>query len=101
MTLYEAGGPAFPTMIELDHCNGPTHAIGITVLDYFAAKALQGMLTQHSGEVNIEGGTSIDPLNHCCTNASRMATAREAYDLAAAMIAERDKRFTDQVEDEA
>ena len=41
MSDIETGGPAFPTTKPLDSWGDPNQ--GMTLRDYFAAKALQGM----------------------------------------------------------
>lgn len=56
-----------------------TGGTAITVLDYFAAAALQGMLAEN-------GGGALDNKN----------LAACAYTVAQAMLKERDKRFTPQ-----
>ena len=63
------GGPAFPTTKPLDGWGDPN--AGMTLRDYFAAKAMQGMLMRGYG--NIEH-LPVD-----------------AYAFADAMIAEREK----------
>jgi hypothetical protein len=46
MSEIKDGGPAFPRNI-LDHGHGVTtvHESGMTLRDYFAAKAMQGLIT--------------------------------------------------------
>jgi hypothetical protein len=66
----ETGGPAFPT--NSTHHDGYYGGLGITLRDYFAAKAMQGLV----------GASQIFP---------RAAIAEHAYLMADAMIAERDK----------
>jgi hypothetical protein len=66
---HDTGGPAFPQDILGEQCHG------MTLRDYFAAKALQGMLAnQHQ----FQAGDSA-------------MFARDAYEIADAMIAERRK----------
>ena len=66
------GGPAFPFK-----CQGPTTGpetyYGMTLRDYFAAAALQGLIA--SGRDYIEWKTAV----------------RQAHELADAMLAEREK----------
>ena len=66
-------GPAFP-VLELDQVTGHIHAqhMGVTVRDYFAGKALVGMMAIPSGD-------------------SPSATAAYAFHMADAMMAERNK----------
>lgn len=68
MSEKETGGPAFP---GVDYANqfGKKNPEGMTLRDYFAAKALQGIL--------FEGLTENE-------------TARHAYELADAMLAARE-----------
>jgi hypothetical protein len=89
MSTKNYGGPAFP--VELDNSNGqePTTGFygsedlppgmvaaypGLSTRDYFAAKAMQGMLA-----CQFQPQSGPDML------------ARDAYTVADAMIAERDK----------
>lgn len=36
------GGPAFPVQPVAGNCGGPEQSVGISMRDYFAAKAMQG-----------------------------------------------------------
>ena len=46
MSMMDTGGPAFPRVVEQP--NGYMKAVeGMTLRDYFAAKAMQAMLTKH------------------------------------------------------
>lgn len=67
----DTGGPAFPT--ESEHQSGASryHYEGMTLRDYFAAKALQGILSD----------PTVDNMADCL--------AKIAYELADAMINER------------
>ena len=69
MTKKNDGGPAFPPMHDPD-----THASGMTLRDYFAAKAMQGMYAADSS-------SSVIPLE---------SKVRQAYAAADAMLAERE-----------
>ena len=70
------GGPAFPVNTENKHEAGACFPHeGMTLRDYFAAKAMQGMIT----------GT------HMWADHEDEDLARSAYDFADAMIAERNK----------
>ncbi|MBN9117492.1 MAG: hypothetical protein J0I36_20050 [Pandoraea sp.] len=44
MTTIKNGGPAFPWCGDLNDC--PTINLGMTLRDYFAAKAIQGLLAR-------------------------------------------------------
>ena len=81
MSEIKDGGPAFPRNI-LDHGHGvtTTHESGMTLRDYFAAKAMQGLLA--SG---------------WCAEARELApgvgeqdVAKDAYLMADAMLKARD-----------
>lgn len=68
----DTGGPAFPRVVEQP--NGYTQAVeGMTLRDYFAAKAMQGYMS-------IPGG--VNP----------KWDARLAYEIADAMLVERSKQ---------
>jgi hypothetical protein len=70
MSNTNTGGPAFPIVIEHEKY---VHAEGMTLRDYFAAKALQGMLAENGG------------------GAVRNETLAEfAYDIADAMLKARE-----------
>ena len=44
MSKTNTGGPAFPTTKPLEHCGDPNQ--GMTLRDYFAAKAMVSILSQ-------------------------------------------------------
>lgn len=44
-TLIKGGGCAFPFSIEIDDNKSMAYSHGMTLRDYFAAKAMQGLLT--------------------------------------------------------
>lgn len=67
MSEYKTGGPAFPTV-----GSQYSHEEGMTLRDYFAAKAMQSF---------IEIGTTFDS-----------SVARDSYRYADAMLAEREKQ---------
>jgi hypothetical protein len=68
------GGPAFPSPPS-QHSNGfYSTGNGMTLRDYFAAAALQGFMAAHTS-----GGCLVDDLY-----------AKYAYDLADAMLKQRD-----------
>jgi hypothetical protein len=71
----QTGGPAFPAPLDtamMAALTPSTGALGMTLRDYFAAKALQGMCAQ----VDMWG----------CT---RQELAKTAYEMADLMLAER------------
>lgn len=51
MTNQQNGGPAFPTSEEHGFNSG---APGMTLRDYFAAKAMQGIVSSIAGEGNYQ-----------------------------------------------
>lgn len=80
MSGKDNGGPAFPPNAgwrDNDH-----ECRGLTVRDYFAAKAMQGMI--------INGGYDYEETESNSTARSRLVAA-DAYRYADAMLAERDK----------
>jgi hypothetical protein len=70
MSDTDNGGPAFPTH-EFHH-NQMMPVGGMTLRDYFAAKAMQGYIASHSGP-------------ECCTPDYEQ-TAQESYAFADAML---------------
>lgn len=79
------GGPAFPISEEILRLPNPGHAMGMTLRDYSAAKAMQGMyandaLLNRYGALRDSQG--IDPDD---------AVSMQAYAAADAMLAERAK----------
>ena len=67
MSNTDTGGPAFPTTKPLEHWGDPNQ--GMTLRDYFAAKAMQSMAQKYSHEGDI---------------------SRNAYKVADAMLKARD-----------
>lgn len=78
--MNDPGGSAFPTP-DIYHPDGQVQygELGMTLRDYFAAKALQGMITTAASPALL-GMNGAEPL-----------IAQAAYKLADAMIAERNK----------
>ena len=72
------GGPAFPNHEVSLGSMGLSREAGMSLRDYFAAAALQGFAA-HNG------------LNICGPNNGAYNVARMAFEVANAMIAERDK----------
>ena len=70
MSDTNTGGPAFPTTKPLEHWGDPNQ--GMTLRDYFAAKAMQGDLI---------AGVHPDDFNRC---------AHRAYAIADAMLKARE-----------
>ena len=78
------GGPAFPT-VEANYHNENMRSEGISIRDYFAAKALAGMLADRANIERfdvISNQELVDP-------EALMATA--AYQMADAMLKVREK----------
>lgn len=71
MTTPNDGGPAFPH--DLGHLDAP-YTGGLSVRDYFAAKALQGWMATYGEH------------RHPASDGSCDITAKWAYDLADAML---------------
>jgi hypothetical protein len=69
MNTKDDGGPAFPAM----HYDLSPHEHGLSVRDYFAAKAMAALIVAHAAEGDSKG------------------FARYAYGMADAMIKERAK----------
>lgn len=69
MSAHKDGGPAFP-FVDNDHCDGDS---GMSLLDWFAGQALAGLLA-----------------NNEYRETSKFC-ARDAYEFARAMLAERAK----------
>lgn len=73
MSAHDNGGPAFPVNTANEGGEGACYsAYGMSLRDYFAAKAMQGIMTASS-----EGGYLADEV------------AREVYAMADAMLAAR------------
>jgi hypothetical protein len=69
--------PAFPTQWDSRHQPESTTEFGMTLRDYFAAKAMQGLLTSPQMYEDVNDNKSC---------------AKRAYDIADAMLAERSKQ---------
>lgn len=79
------GGPAFPQSVSLpstpDFYTSGTASVGMSLRDYFAAKALDGLLSK---ELFLRGAVLQDA--HMSSSISK-----SAYEVADAMLAERNK----------
>jgi len=76
------GGPAYPT-------NGPDNGVygaGMSLRDYFAAKAMQGLCANPGGPFQ-----RSDRCGWAITNCTTDQIAEEAYGLADAMLAARER----------
>jgi hypothetical protein len=78
MSNTNTGGPAFPTTKPLEHWGDPNQ--GMTLRDYFAAKALPAIYKDTCECARVEG-QSVD---------WRDEVAAEAYDMADAMLKARE-----------
>lgn len=92
MTEKTTGGPAFPGPYVNE--NGALEALwkqgGMTLRDYFAAKALQGLLAmERSGEYFTEEGVEAGPNEDGTLFAHTEFIADEAYSIADRMLAAR------------
>jgi hypothetical protein len=77
MSFEKTGGPAFPSMRDMRHNPDFDQEEGMSLRDYFAAKAMQG-------DVSRVGYYAIgNKMNHA---------AMIAYAMADAMLAEREKK---------
>jgi hypothetical protein len=76
MSDKQDGGPAFPFPVSDAMPTGGTRQPGMTLRDYFAAKALQGFLPNYHTERSQDGDEAL---------------AKLAYRMADAMIAARAK----------
>lgn len=79
------GGSAFPCEGE-GHGDPRYHTPGMTLRDWFAGQALAGLLANSGGPIQSNGMSGWS-----YTNCGPDSVAREAYDAADAMIAERSK----------
>jgi len=79
------GGQAFPSTFEIDRGDGKPREVhiscGMSLRDYFAGQVIPHVLTGNITAI-VHGGASQEP----------DAMARDAYKLADAMIAEREKK---------
>lgn len=87
MTTKETGGPAFPTLDYITPDRVATNQEGMTLRDYFAAKALPTVATGH-----MQGYTDNDGrLLWYLPSNTFTSVAADAYAMADAMLAVRDK----------
>ncbi len=77
------GGPAFPNSVHPEHGYGPVASVqeGMTLRDYFAAKVLNGLLSDYTTAENMEGNGDT----------RFVEWAQIAYEFADAMLKARDK----------
>lgn len=80
MANPDDGGPAYPAVFPpemFDPRGDNRHVFGMSVRDFFAAAALQGIMSSHH-----PGSGQVDWQNHA---------ARDAYSMADAMLRQRHK----------
>jgi hypothetical protein len=73
MSNTNTGGPAFPTTKPLEHWGDPNQ--GMTLRDYFAAKAMQGFMANKSNPMHYQPETDAQ---WAYMIADAMLKAREA-----------------------
>ena len=90
MTHKNTGGPAFP-LVELDRQTGNVcdQNFGMTLLDYFAGQALNGVIKNWG--IYHRKASGGDGLGNEFTPENMELMAEDAYALADAMIKERNK----------
>ena len=78
MSNTDTGGPAFPHTVEYkgSECGGVVPHGGMTLRDYFAAKAMQGELASQSPENEYTNLDALAALSYRVADA--MLKAREA-----------------------
>jgi hypothetical protein len=80
MSASDNGGPAFPTSVSADSMGGLNYGEGgMTLRDYFAAKAMQALIRVDTDNGRLRGSGEV-----------RFTTVF-AYQIADAMLAEREK----------
>jgi hypothetical protein len=84
MNNTNTGGPAFPHTVEYkgSECGGVVPHGGMTLRDYFAAKAMQAFMSAYPCQAidRKDGGTPAD----------HQSIAEDAYDVADAMLEARE-----------
>ena len=88
-TKINNGGPAFPLPVADQECCGRFESGygGISMRDYFAAKAIQGLLANPGGPIQANG---MNGWNWC--NCSPEDAVNLAYSMADAMLAARENK---------
>ena len=84
MSAIKDGGPAFP-LGSVEHIDGVHYAeAGMSLRDYFAAKAMQGLLSNPGGPIQANPQNGWD-----YTNTPPEGVAGTAYEMADHMLAAR------------
>lgn len=88
MSDTKDGGPAFPARPTEHYGNGVsiTSHHGMTLRDYFAAKAMQGLINPLQNPSDLQMA-----IRHKGVKTAQEFFASVAYDIADAMLKERDK----------
>lgn len=89
MNNTNTGGPAFPWCGDLNEC--PTISLGMTLRDYFAAKAMQGLMSTERSNTfvdEIEGLENDDGSGFLFVHTKFLAL--EAYMIADEMLKARE-----------
>ena len=79
MSNIETGGPAFPILAEQD-ADGWAH-VGMSLRDYFAAKAMQALLSHHGAycdDVSLPGSVGSEYVFHVHSLAEYSYTQADA-----------------------
>ena len=88
MSTADIGGPAFPLPLGTANCSEPEQSGGMSLRDYFAGKALNGICASFSDydarEMMIQNAIAAE-------RDAKEQVAFAAYEYADAMIAERAK----------
>lgn len=100
MKFEDTGGPAYPVEFFFEPKPGVWQAVGLTVLDYFAAAALQGLLAQHRDVDNEFGDHYREAVYQADGGMSRERLAHHAYQIAIAMRDVRDAMFLEVLDDD-
>ncbi len=100
MNIRKSGGPAFPLELAFDPRPGTMQCAGMTILDYFAAQALLGLLARHSSDTPDENVAAFSPERHVNERPGQEKMARQAYQIAACMIDAREEILLAQIADE-
>jgi len=88
--------PAFPTTYGYDDEGDSVQFPGVTLLDYFAAAAMQGLLAQNCDDENELGNIQRKPVFGPYGTLTDQTLARHAYMAAKAMMETREESFINQ-----
>jgi hypothetical protein len=88
--------PAFPCSLKIDGEEEITHFGGLTLLDYFAAKAMAGLLSQHTTTLMTQSLSETHPAYMGWHSEEHLSIAKTAFEIAQAMVVVRDELFVNQ-----